>query len=88
MSSSKRLLCDVVIVAETVEMEAHRVVLAACSPYFCAMFTGTSPDTSHCTCVQRGIVTSEVVSLAGAAAQPVGKEVVWERAISSVVGCS
>uniref|UniRef100_A0A8C9FB25 Kelch-like protein 3 n=1 Tax=Pavo cristatus TaxID=9049 RepID=A0A8C9FB25_PAVCR len=38
---SKRLLCDVVIVAETVEMEAHRVVLAACSPYFCAMFTGT-----------------------------------------------
>ncbi|XP_027499388.1 kelch-like protein 3 isoform X3 [Corapipo altera] len=37
---SKRLLCDVVIVAETVEMEAHRVVLAACSPYFCAMFTG------------------------------------------------
>ncbi|PKU35164.1 kelch-like protein 3 [Limosa lapponica baueri] len=36
---SKRLLCDVVIVAETVEMEAHRVVLAACSPYFCAMFT-------------------------------------------------
>ncbi|XP_065500073.1 kelch-like protein 3 isoform X3 [Caloenas nicobarica] len=37
---SKRLLCDVVIVAESVEMEAHRVVLAACSPYFCAMFTG------------------------------------------------
>ncbi|XP_044884426.1 kelch-like protein 3 isoform X6 [Mauremys mutica] len=37
---SKRLLCDVVIVAEAVEMEAHRVVLAACSPYFCAMFTG------------------------------------------------
>ncbi|KAM7163003.1 kelch-like protein 3 isoform 5-T5 [Macrochelys suwanniensis] len=37
---SKQLLCDVVIVAEAVEMEAHRVVLAACSPYFCAMFTG------------------------------------------------
>uniref|UniRef100_A0A8C4W0C8 Heterogeneous nuclear ribonucleoprotein A0 n=1 Tax=Gopherus evgoodei TaxID=1825980 RepID=A0A8C4W0C8_9SAUR len=36
---SKRLLCDVVIVAEAIEMEAHRVVLAACSPYFCAMFT-------------------------------------------------
>jgi hypothetical protein len=28
------------IVAEDVEIEAHRVVLAACSPYFCAMFTG------------------------------------------------
>ncbi|XP_072846221.1 kelch-like protein 3 isoform X2 [Pogona vitticeps] len=37
---SKRLLCDVVIVAEDVEIEAHRVVLAACSPYFFAMFTG------------------------------------------------
>lgn len=45
--SSKRLLCDVVIVAETVEMEAHRVVLAACSPYFCAMFTGTLQQTLH-----------------------------------------
>lgn len=36
------------IVAETVEMEAHRVVLAACSPYFCAMFTGTACDTRQC----------------------------------------
>lgn len=57
--SSKRLLCDVVIVAETVEMEAHRVVLAACSPYFCAMFTGTLLDTRRCTWVERAIANPE-----------------------------
>ena len=33
-------LCDVVIKAGSKTLFAHRVILAACSPYFRAMFTG------------------------------------------------
>lgn len=33
------VLCDVVLVADNVEVSAHKTVLAGCSPYFYAMFT-------------------------------------------------
>ncbi|XP_057671404.1 ring canal kelch homolog [Diorhabda carinulata] len=35
----QKLLCDVVLVAGDAEIAAHKMVLAACSPYFYAMFS-------------------------------------------------
>ncbi|CAH1954554.1 unnamed protein product [Acanthoscelides obtectus] len=35
----QKLLCDVTLVANDVEIPSHKMVLAACSPYFYAMFS-------------------------------------------------
>ncbi|XP_045476736.1 ring canal kelch homolog [Harmonia axyridis] len=34
----QNLLCDVTLVADSVEIPAHKMILASCSPYFYAMF--------------------------------------------------
>lgn len=35
----QKLLCDVTLVADSMEIPAHKMILASCSPYFYAMFT-------------------------------------------------
>ncbi|XP_053674877.1 ring canal kelch homolog [Anopheles nili] len=40
MMREQNMLCDVVLVAEGIEIPAHKMVLASCSQYFYAMFTG------------------------------------------------
>ena len=50
-------LCDVTVQAESHQFEAHRVVLAASSAYFRAMFTGNMEESR-----QRVVVIRQVCS--------------------------
>ncbi len=42
-----RLLCDVILRIGSEEVYAHRVVLSACSTYFCAMFTNKMMESTQ-----------------------------------------
>lgn len=42
-------LCDVTLHVDSVDFPAHRIVLAACSDYFCAMFTNEVMSSSAVT---------------------------------------
>jgi len=44
---SSGLLCDITLVAENLEIHAHKLILASCSPYFFAMFTGFTERDSN-----------------------------------------
>ncbi len=45
-------LCDVVLKCQDRQFHAHRVILSACSDYFCAMFTNeVAKLASHLNCL-------------------------------------
>ncbi|XP_022095974.1 kelch-like protein 12 isoform X2 [Acanthaster planci] len=57
------LLCDVTVVVEGVEFPAHRVILAACSNYFCAMFTNEMSESTKSSVELKGLKASAMEKL-------------------------
>lgn len=47
-----RVLCDVTLHVGGMDFPVHRIVLAACSDYFCAMFTNEVRTLSLCAAAQ------------------------------------
>jgi hypothetical protein len=60
---SDSLLCDVTLAVGSVRLPAHRVVLAACSSYFHAMFTGDLLEARESTVTLKGIEGSALQAL-------------------------
>ena len=55
MRDSKKL-CDVIIHVGELTVNAHRVVLAACSPYFTAMFSGEMKESNRALSPSKGSI--------------------------------
>lgn len=55
-------LCDVILQVENEEFPVHRIVLAACSDYFSAMFTSDMQESQKPVVVLRGL-TAETMEV-------------------------
>ena len=56
-------LCDVMITVGARKIYAHKVILAACSPYFRAMFTGAMSESSQTEVTIRSVSTNQNTEL-------------------------
>jgi kelch-like protein 12 len=53
-----RILCDIILKIENKEYYAHKIILAACSDYFCAMFTNEMKEKDLQTIELQGITAN------------------------------